>query len=200
MKTFKRFLKEDFVNVTPEMVEHSFNRTNKHIELVNKYLDKIAKLNLSEINNDKLFDNHDASKFEEPELKPYIIINWYYHCKANNLLFELENIDNITDNASFHHIKTNPHHPEYWDSSYNTMQANDKGLEHRDEIADKIVDASKMPYTNIAQMVADWTAMEEEINNSEHPSAKEWADKNINVRWKFTPDQINFIYKLIDLI
>ena len=29
---------------------------------------------------------------------------------------------------------------------------------------------------------------------------KDWANKNVNVRWKFTPEQENLIYKLIEQV
>jgi len=195
MKTFKQFLKEDTSSITNEMKNHFINRTSKHIELVNKYLNKINDLNLPEIITAVLFDNHDASKFEEPELTPYIYINWYYHCKNNNIPYTIPNDMATKCNlASFYHDKNNPHHPEFWDNNYDELKILDKGIKY-------VVDATSMPFSNIAQMIADWTAMDEELNpEKEKPSAKEWADKNINIKWKFTPEQIKFIYKLIDLI
>jgi hypothetical protein len=45
-------------------------------------------------------------------------------------------------------------------------------------------------------MVADWFAMSEELGG--HP--KEWADKNINIRWKFNDNQIRLIYDLIQRV
>lgn len=42
-------------------------------------------------------------------------------------------------------------------------------------------------------MVADWFAMSEELGG--HP--KDWADKNINIRWSFSQEQKNLIYDLI---
>lgn len=31
-------------------------------------------------------------------------------------------------------------------------------------------------------------------------TVRSWADKNVNVRWKFTEDQVNLIYELIDFL
>ena len=31
-------------------------------------------------------------------------------------------------------------------------------------------------------------------------SAKEWADKNVNIRWKFTDKQKDLIYELIEVV
>ena len=47
---------------------------------------------------------------------------------------------------------------------------------------------------DIKEMVADWCAMSEEKGNT----PKEWADKVVNKRWKFTSEQTKLIYTLID--
>ena len=66
-----------------------------------------------------------------------------------------------------------------------------------------MVDGTKMPLTYVAQMVTDWTAMNEEKNKDkdlERYSAKDWADKNVNIRWSFSPAQVEFIYEIIGLL
>jgi len=66
---------------------------------------------------------------------------------------------------------------------------------NRDEpIGGKIIDATKMKDLDIAEMVADWLSMSEEKNSK----PKGWADKNVNVRWKFTDEQKDLIYEIID--
>ena len=45
-------------------------------------------------------------------------------------------------------------------------------------------------------MVADWSAMSEELGSE----TKDWADKNVNVRWEFTDEQRDLIYELIDKV
>jgi hypothetical protein len=46
-------------------------------------------------------------------------------------------------------------------------------------------------------MCADWCAMSEELGTN---SPKNWADKNVNIRWKFSPRQVKLIYDIIDKI
>jgi len=71
-----------------DMKEHFEKRTNYHIDLVNKYLDKIADLNLPEIDNNLLKkDSHDKSKFEEPEYTPYLYVNWKNKLKDDGKVY-----------------------------------------------------------------------------------------------------------------
>lgn len=82
----------------------------------------------------------------------------------------------------------NCHHPEYY--------AEDAELNYRDrdEKPEKIIDATKMQDLDIAEMCADWLGMAEELGDN----AKDWADKNVNVRWKFTDNQTDLIYRIIN--
>jgi len=100
--------------------------------------------------------------------------------------------------ATYWHIKHNHHHPEYWDPT--TTIEESLNFNDRNAPPKKMIDATKMPLTYVAQMVADWTAMDEEKNKKDLGNAKNWADKNINIRWSFSPTQVEFIYKLINLI
>jgi len=59
-----------------------------------------------------------------------------------------------------------------------------------------MVDAMKMDNLDIAEMVCDWCAMSEERGNT----PMQWADKNVNVRWKFTDEQKDLIYDLMNKI
>ena len=95
--------------------------------------------------------------------------------------------------ATFHHIKSHRHHPEFWDES---VTIKDLNKDDRDRPSEgRIVDGTKMPLTYVAAMCADWFAMSEELGG--HPN--DWASKNINVRWKFNEEQINLIYDLIKI-
>ena len=50
-----------------------------------------------------------------------------------------------------------------------------------------------MPELDVAEMVADWLGMSEEKNSD----PKDWAKKNVNVRWKFAPKQVKLINELV---
>jgi hypothetical protein len=164
-------------------LEEAFRkRTLYHISLVQKYLDKIIKLNIPEINNKILEQekNHDASKFGSDEREGYLYITKKYNLKSKRIEYKPgDKIENLMRIASFHHLKDNKHHPEYWDNSNS-----------------KIVDAANMPDEYVLSMVADWLAMSEELNNS----AIEWADNNIGKKWEFTEKQKKLIYNVLNAI
>jgi len=169
---------------TKEMVEYFFKRTKIHIDLVKKYCIKIY-----DYNPVKYFllktrmARHDKSKYEHPEMGPYTFITWLHYCKDRSIEFEIPKdiIDNI-DIAIFHHVKSNRHHPEFHDDYIEINRKN------------KIVDATTMDSTDIAEMVADWMALSDERGNL----PINWAKSNINIRWNFTDIQVKQIYELID--
>ena len=168
-------------------------RTDRHIALVQKYCGKIYDLNSTEFSEiRKKGDRHDLSKFENPEKEPYIYISWEYKLKGEGKKLEVsEDIRNSMNEATYHHIKSNSHHPEYHDFNTSLKSIN---RDKRDEPSGNIVDATRMPPLDIAEMVADWCSMASEKNNT----PKDWADKNINIRWKFDDSQKDLIYVLID--
>jgi len=134
-------------------------------------------------------------QIESIENRQYVVIAWNYRCKDKGVDFKISSeTQNKMNKATEHHILNNPHHPEYW-------QDRKEGLLNKDDrdgniIPEKIIDATKIPPLFIAEMVADWCAMGEEKNNT----AKSWADRVVNKRWKFTPEQSKLIYKLIDAV
>jgi hypothetical protein len=176
------------------MIDHFVKRTNFHIDLVNKYLQKIIDL------NDPRFDSkilekekvHDQSKFKDPEVGPYLHVNWSYLMKENGKVYNPpEDIKRQMHAATFHHIKTNKHHADFWD---NNLEMSNLNSTDRDKVPDKIVDATSMPPTYIASMVSDWLAMSAE----KHTDPYKWAEQNVNKRWKFNEDQVKLIYDLLD--
>ena len=169
--------------ITPEMEEWFEKRTAKHIALVQKCAKKIDDYGKGRFSG--LVGSasvHDDSKYKDPERKPYIRLSWQ-HKSDNYKSYKTPGhiADKEIDAATLHHIRNNEHHPEYWD---------------KQDPAPKVIDATKMPNVYVAEMVADWMAMSEELGSS----IKDWADKKVNVRWKFTKEQKKLIYELIDAI
>lgn len=170
------------MEITPEMTRHFRNRTQDHITRTIKFGKKIG----------RDFKEHDASKFQEPEYTPYIWLTWDYKMKDDKVDFELPpEIIEQRHAATYHHITTNEHHPEFWDPEMEDAKLN---KENRDGIPERIVDATAMPVKAIEEMCCDWCAMSEERNNSPY----DWADKVIGTRYKFTPRQIYVIYDTIE--
>ncbi len=167
--------------VTQPMIDHFEQRTNYHISLVQKYLQRIidlndSRLNLTILEQEKL---HDESKFQDPEYNSYIYIDHSYHLANNGGKYDPpQDIKDQMREASLHHITTNKHHPEYWDVLLSK---------------DKIVDATMMPLDYVASMVADWLAMDEELGHDPY----EWVEKNVGKKWKFTDVQIQLINDLV---
>jgi hypothetical protein len=180
--------------ITPEMLEWFNFRTAQHIALVQKYsriieaYDPIRFRGLSQQT-----EMHDQSKFQEPELVPYIYLTWRYRCGEKGGQFDVpKEMENLIHEATLHHVRSNPHHPEYMclDSEANLVNKSD-----RDKPPKNAIDATKMSVRNIAEMAADWMAVSEEKGTN----PKEWAADNIGKRWIFNPMQINLIYELLNL-
>jgi len=170
-------------------------RLNNHIDLVQKYIKRIEKAYPEKFKGlIEQCENHDASKFKEPERAPYIEISWRHkHDNYDSYKTPGDLTKEDENQATLHHITENKHHPEYWcDRKENLLNKED-----RDDIPDEIVDATKMPNKYIAEMCADWSAMSEELGKN---TPREWADKNIGKRWKFVPKQKELIYEILDKI
>jgi len=174
-----------------ETMEKFFDkRTKRHIDLVQKYAQKIVNTNPDLADIVEQASKHDSSKYESPEHEPYVYLTWDYKCKNEGKDYKIP--DNIDDNkASTHHVKHNRHHPEFHDeeSGDDCINKDDRGA-----APEQVVDGSKMKDIDVAEMVADWCAMSEEL---EEDTPKTWADNNVNKRWKFTDTQVELIYKLI---
>ena len=197
MKKYKKHYEEE--EIPKEMINWFKERTKKHIDLVKKYgglilnnIDLKSSINIPKFLHD--IHEHDQSKFLEPEKTPYIYISWDYHCKDLQIPFQIpKEIIEQTNKASNIHVCNNKHHPEYWmkNKTLDVINRSD-----RDQPNDFLIDCTLMPLTYIASMCTDWMAMSDEKGTS----PQEWAKKNINIRWRFTKEQENFIYKILDTI
>jgi len=140
--------------------EHYFNaRTRHHISLVRKAAEKIVDVypEIKELLTN--VGNHDASKFEEPEYSPYVELTWNTYKNKEPYKTPGTIDDEKQNQATLHHILNNSHHPEYW-----LENKEDANIDPKDRNKSlKVVDASKMPPIAIAEMVADWQAMSEEL-------------------------------------
>lgn len=162
-----------------------YDRTSYHIELVKKYLKKIMDLNDDRICNTILYneiENHDKSKYAESEIDGYIHINYKYYLKSKGKTYKPDKeIEQKMKMASYYHIRVNKHHAEYWDENYNINSTK--------------INAMEMPYSYIACMIADWLAMDEELNGN----ILKWFEK-YKKKCTFTQEQIDLIYDIIDSV
>ncbi len=179
--------------LTDEMEEHFIKRTEMHIALVQKYCEKIANAWEGFEELIERGEEHDAIKFEEPELIPYVWLTWRYKCKDDGVECKLpDGMEEEINVATQHHILNNKHHPEY--HQLETLDILNEA--DRDKPPDEVIDATGMSDLDIGEMCADWCSMSEERGNT----PREWAEKNIGVRWEFTPEQEELIFDLIDSV
>ena len=179
-----------------KMLDWFEKRTKDHIERVQKFCKKIEDYDPERF--DGLIERgktHDDSKFESPERDPYVYISWQYKCKDDGVDFEPpKDIDDLMNKATEHHIKdrSNRHHPEAsCEKEVDLINRKDRDLP-----PSEMIDATKMTDLDLAEMAADWMSMSEEKGGK----PQDWAKKNVNVRWKFTDEQEDLIYELLNKI
>lgn len=183
--------------MTDEMIDHFEERTSLHISNVRHFLDRIIRASDDDIVKGTCMNeyiDHDSSKFEQPEYSPYVLLTWRYKMREDGVKsfdFSIDIQDEITQ-ATVHHIKNNKHHPEYWIPNKDSMQLINPN--DRDKPLNKVLDVTEMPDEYICCMVADWMAMSLEKGTSPF----DWADKNVNVRWKFNDHQVSLIYAILE--
>ena len=176
-----------------EMERYFIERTKKHVNRVQDFLEMAGEFFPSLAKElEQRGKKHDATKYSVPERKPYILLTWKYKMKKEGVDIpindeESESIRNVT----FHHCKNNPHHPEYWDK---TLQKNPVNFEDRDKPSGIIVNSQEMDDISLLEMVADWSAMSDELGEN---NPRKFADKVIGIRWDFSDEQKEFIYEAI---
>ena len=176
MSRLEHYINEgDIEQPTDEMVKFYEKRTNDHIKRVQTNIKRIIKAK-PELNKDELLKrlkDHDKSKYSKDERIPYIWLSWWHKERNAGRKFNYpQGIKEIVKKAAKGHVYHNKHHPE----SHN--------------------DITKMTNIDLAEMVADWAAMSQELGGS----TKKWADDNVGKKWKFTKDQTEFIYNIIKVI
>jgi len=162
------------IQPTPEMIAFFECRTNKHIARVGKCLHMLAD---ESDYGDELIHRatiHDASKFEEAERIAYIWLTEFHRCRQVNQPFTYpDGIEEMVKKAIEHHLAHNRHHAEF--------HANPNDMSNVD----------------IIEMVCDWTAMAQELDQNDG-SASQWADKTIGHQIQFNDDRKNLIYSTIE--
>ena len=135
---------------TKEMREFYQKRTREHIDRVSKNIHQILheyKLDLTKQQKEELktrATHHDASKFSEEELIPYVWMTWYYKLKREGKEFTYPiGMEAKVTKAVDHHYKTNRHHPQYFDNV-----------------------TAKMSFVDLIEMVCDHAAMSQELGDS----------------------------------
>jgi hypothetical protein len=176
------------IKPTKEMLEFYNKRTQAHIALVNSLYEAL-KQRIPGLPSEWDLSLHDKDKFEEPLFTPYVFISWKYHDPSFSIPVGIQERCNA---ATLLHVTSNPHHPEFWDKE--NAKINDKD---RDKPTGTLIDATEMLSQYLVEMVCDWSAVSWE---REKKSPREWAKKNIGIRWSFTQMQERKIYMLISIL
>jgi hypothetical protein len=172
-------------------------RTKAHVGRVKRNVGILAE-KFPDIGPDLLeqVKTHDDTKYQEPEYTPYVEITWRYKCQAEGIDYQVsDEVQAAMNEATMHHIKSNKHHPEYWDAEFTADKFNHQD---RDSVPDQMVDGRQMNKVSIAEMCCDWVSMAQEKQNSN--SAHGWADMNVNKRWRFSDEQVGWIYLFLDTL
>jgi hypothetical protein len=182
------------IGPTREMREWFDKRTGEHLARVRKYCKKIhdydPKRFSSLIQRGK---DHDQSKFGAVELDPYIYITWMYKCKNDGKKFDCpRGMKKRMHEATEHHVNSNRHHPEYFGRDEKVVS---KGERHAP--TSTLVKAYKMGDQDIAEMVADWCSVSEEMGNNPRTWAKRTIEEGKGQRWLFSQEQKDLIYEVI---
>ena len=124
------------------------------------------------------FSDHDKDKIEcgIDDLNYYALRNAMQDGKYKPL--KADKI--ILNNLAGRHVKSQKHHPEYWDDALTVDDFN-----YEEPVS---VDASKMPPLALIELVCDWSAVAIKLNKG----IFEWYNKTCigdNPRFKFTPSQ-----------
>lgn len=171
--------------ITEEMRQAFDERTKEHIDRV-LYFGNILGFD---------FSGHDSSKWDADKIDGFILSN-----AATNMGLKLDADDlKIRETAVFYHIKSEPHHPSYWDDNItiDNYTMNPKGFGNKGEFDNTfVIDATKMDKRSMVEMCADWCAVSDELNTNPH----DWADANVGTRWKFTDDQKNFLNNTLEVL
>ncbi len=176
------------------MEKHFIQRTHQHISRVQDFLDTACTFYphySKELIG--LGAKHDISKLYLPERQPYIYLTWQTHMRKKGKGFIInDKMQNRIHEMTFHHVKNNPHHPEFHAPN---LKVNPIDVNDRTKRTVKI-DATAMSELYLIEMVCDWSAVSEEL----HGNLIQWVDDSIASRWTFSESQINFIYELIEIL
>lgn len=122
--------------ISPEMLELFYKRTEMHRNLVKKYA-KILENKFPELAGlIEEAEEHDLSKYSPEEKQGYIYTTWSYRTTGKAAP------KSVTGDSWEHHQKFNDHHPEHW-----------KNVKEMSDLA-------------LAHAVCDWCAMSEELGTS----------------------------------
>ncbi len=154
---------------TQEEIDKFVDYRANHIALVRRLGRVLFDLDLSEHDKDKIECDAD-------DLNLYALRN----AMQDGGYRPLKNDKVILNNLAGRHVKSQKHHPEYWDDAITVDSFNYE--------EPPVVNASKMPDRYLVELVCDWSAVAIKLNKG----IFQWFNKTCtgdNPRFKFTPRQ-----------
>lgn len=149
------------------MLDKYKQRVQDHIKRVQYFYGLLinnGKIPVEEINLEGII-NHDKDKLEEKNM-----LRQALRYKENLTVEEMRQIHDVV----MEHIKSNPHHCEYWgEGTY----------------ASKGIDCTRMTDIYLYEMCADWASTAEELGTG----LLNWCNKVINEKFMFTEYQVKKI-------
>ena len=177
IKTFKDFLNE---NTQTPAVDFMRQRVQDHIDRVKYFYNKLLEGGMipEEDNIQAIVARHDEDKLELKNLEKQALRFKDQSSISPEVKAEIDGV--VRD-----HVKTNPHHCEFWgkpDEDHNTFG----------------IHCEKMPDKYIYEMMADWAATAEEKGNE----IRNWYDLCVNEkkRWYFNAHQKDIMEKCMDYL
>lgn len=157
---------------TRDMVRFFYDRTGKHVDRVVRNLERMGH-EFPELDGPELefrAERHDETKYHSPCLLPYIWLTEFHRRGQDDSIYP-PGMKERVHAATEYHVKNETHHPE-------------------------ALGEENMSPEDLAEMVADWHAMSQEVGGS----TRSWADKNMARRWKFSPEQQELVYNMIEVL
>ena len=154
---------------TQEEIDKFVDYRANHIALVRRLGRVLFDLDLSEHDKDKI--ECDADDLNLYALRNAMLDGGYRPLKNDKV---------ILNNLAGRHVKSQKHHPEYWDDAITVDSFNYE--------EPPVVNASKMPDRYLVELVCDWSAVAIKLNKG----IFQWFNKTCtgsNPRFKFTPRQ-----------
>ena len=178
----RRILEEELDKIAEDVLNKVVQRIEDHIERVQYFYKLMVDNGIipKKYIRQKEIDRHDEDKLYPKNLERQSL---RYAIPQNEMTPEdIEAIDNVITE----HVKSNPHHCEYWGSGdHHTLN----------------MDCTAMPLEEVYQMIADWTSTAEE--KSGNNAWKWYYDSVVNVggkRWIFSDEQIEVIEKCLEFL
>jgi len=186
-KLMSPFLKDDSVEFCQELMDQFVKSTRQHIIRVNTVASFIG----------KYYPYHDLSKFDSPF---YYLLPYRHGEKKLEDIVKPDRLDELNERlgkATWKHILTDSHHPEFWDKNLSLNTPFDRDNPKCD------IDATQMSESALDEYTCDCLSMSIQIDN-DPKAVHKWFDDNISTRtgsrWIMSAKQIKYINELADKI